>query len=287
MRDKRDNMLSTLESFLQAIPQYTFLQNALLAVVLISIIAGIIGSLLVSNHIVFVGGGVAHCAYGGIGVAIFLGFSVLLGASISALIVAFSLAFVQKRWHSHIDTFNAILWALGMSVGIVFMNLSPSANADMESYLFGSLISVDLESLLLMGGFDIILIFFVIIYYREIISVSYDCEFCELRGLYTNIFTQSIFAFIAIGIILSMQISGLILVLAMLSIPAYIGNIFAKTLKMQMFFAGIFALIFMLVGLFLAYAYNIMPGAAITFVGTICMISVHLCKWLLQYIVGG
>ena len=277
-------MLATLESFLQAITEYTFLQNALFAVVLISIISGIIGSLLVSNRIVFVGGGVAHCAYGGIGIALFLGCSVLLGASISALIVAFSLAFVQKKWHTHIDTFNAILWALGMSVGIVFINLSPNANADMESYLFGSLISVDTESLLIMGGFDIILLLFVCIYYREILSISYDYEFCGLRGLYTNVFTQSIFAFIAIGIILSMQISGLILVLAMLSIPAYMGNIFAKTLKTQMLFAGMFALIFMLVGLFLAYAYNIMPGAAITFVGTLCIIAVHLCKWLLHYI---
>lgn len=275
-------MLETLESFLHAISKYTFLQNALFAVMLISIISGIIGSLLVSNRIVFVGGGVAHCAYGGIGVAIFLGYSVLIGASISALIVAFILAFVKKRWQTHIDTFNAILWALGMSVGIVFMNLSPNANADMESYLFGSLISVDTESLLLMGGFDIILLLFVSIYYREIISISYDYEFCGLRGLYTNIFTQSIFAFIAIGIIISMQISGLILVLAILSIPAYMGNIFAKSLRMQMLFAGIFALIFMLIGLYLAYAYNIMPGAAITFVGTICIIAVHLCKWLLQ-----
>ena len=125
-------MLTTLESFLQAIMQYSFLQNALLAIVLISVIAGIIGSLLVSNRIVFVGGGVAHCAYGGIGIALFFGFSVLLGASISAIIVAFSLAFVQKKWDTHIDTFNAILWALGMSVGVVFMNLSPNANADME-----------------------------------------------------------------------------------------------------------------------------------------------------------
>lgn len=280
-------MLTTLESFLQAIMQYSFLQNALLAIVLISIIAGIIGSLLVSNRIVFVGGGVAHCAYGGIGIALFCGFSVLLGASISAIIVAFSLAFVQKKWDTHIDTFNAILWALGMSVGVVFMNLSPNANADMESYLFGSLISVDIESLLLMGVFDVILLLFVGVYYREILSVSYDSVFCQLRGLYTNVFTQSIFVFIAIGIILSMQISGLILVLAMLSIPAYMGNIFAKTLKTQMLFAGIFALLFMVVGLFLAYAYNIMPGAAITFVGTICIILVHLCRWFLGYLQKG
>ncbi len=280
-------MLATLKSFLYAIIQYNFLQNALFAIILISVIAGIIGSLLVSNRIVFVGGGVAHCAYGGIGVALFCGCSVLLGASISALIVAFSLAFVQKKWHTHIDTFNAILWALGMSVGVVFMNLSPNANADLESYLFGSLISVDFYSLMLMAIFDILLLLFVCIYYREILSISYDCEFCRLRGIYTDIFTHSIFAFIAIGIILSMQISGLILVLAMLSIPAYMANIFAKTLKTQMLFASIFALFFMLFGLFLAYAYNIMPGAAITFVGTLCIISIHLCIWLLRYVRKG
>ncbi len=277
--------MNAIESFFNAIIQNSFLHNALFAILLISIISGIIGSLLVSNRIVFVGGGVAHCAYGGIGIAVFFGFSVLLGSSISAIIVAFLLAFVKKNFETHIDTFSAILWAFGMSIGVVFINISTS-NIDMESYLFGSLISVDTESLVLMSIFDIVLLLFLCVYYREILNISYDYEFCKLRGINTNLFMNIIFTFIAIGVILSMQISGLILVLAMLSIPAYISNIFAKTLKSQMIFASLFSIVFMFVGLFLAFVYNILPGAAITFVGTLCLILIYTCKLFINTIKG-
>ncbi len=276
--------MNAVESFFDAIIQNPFLHNALFAILLIGITSGIIGSLLVSNRIVFVGGGVAHCAYGGIGIAIFFGFSVLLGSSISAILVAFLLAFVKKNFESHIDTFSAILWAFGMSIGVVFINISSNSNIDMESYLFGSLISVDMQSLVFMSIFDIMLIIFICVYYREVLNISYDYEFCKLKGINTNLFMNIIFVFIAIGVIFSMQVSGLILVLAMLSIPAYIANIFTKTLKAQMVVAGLFSFMFMIVGLFLAFTYNILPGAAITFVGTICIIVIHMFRFIINTI---
>ncbi|RDU67712.1 hypothetical protein CQA53_00735 [Helicobacter didelphidarum] len=275
------------ESFFHAILENPFLQNALMAITLISIISGIIGSLLVSNKIVFVGGGVAHCAYAGIGIALFYGFSLLLGSIISALFVAFSLAIVKKKFENHIDTFSAILWALGMSVGVIFINLTPNANADIESYLFGSLISVDSHLLWIIFLFNVILCSFIALYYNEILSISYDYEFCELKGLKVNLFMNIIFAFIAIGVILSMQISGLILVLAMLSIPAYISNTFAKTLKTQMFFSSFLSCTFMVVGLFFAYQYNMSPGAMITLVGVICTLIIFCLRYIINIFYKG
>ncbi|RDU71283.1 hypothetical protein CQA66_06855 [Helicobacter aurati] len=250
----------------------TFLQYSVIAIVLISVIAGIIGSLLVSNNIVFIGGGVAHCAYGGIGIAIFCGFSVLLGASLSALFVAFCLAIVKKHYHHYIDVFNSVLWAFGMSLGVLFLNLSPQVNADVESYLFGSIISIDKELLWLIFYYDCLLFGFVCLYYKEILSISYDYEFCFLKNIKVQLLTNIIFIFIAIGIVLSMQISGLILVLAILSIPAYIANLFIRTLRAQMLVAGVLAFFFMLLGLWAAYHYNISPGASITLIAVFSMI---------------
>lgn len=270
--------------FFYAILDNVFLQNAVYSVFLISIASGVIGSLLVSNKIVFLGGGVAHCAYGGIGVAIFYGFSLLLGASISAIFVAFILSFVKKKYEDYIDTFSAILWAFGMSIGVIFINLSPQINADIESYLFGSLISVDKDLLFIIFGFDILLLLFVICYYKEILYISYDYEFCKLRGLRVDFFTNVIFMFIAIGVILSMQISGLILVLAMLSIPAYISSMFVRTLSSQMVTTCALSIVFMFVGLYFAFIYNISIGACITIVSVICMLFALIFKFLRRHI---
>ncbi len=270
------------ESFFYAILHNAFLQNAIISILLMSVIAGIIGSLLVSNNIVFIGGGIAHCAYGGIGVAIFYGFSVLLGASLSAIFVAFCFALIRNKIENSIDTFSAILWALGMSIGVLFFNLSSHVNTDVESYLFGSILSVDSDLIHITLGFDSILVLFIILYYREILNISYDSEFCQLKQMKVNIFTNTIFCFIAIGIILSMQLSGLILVLAMLSIPAYIGNIITKTLKTQMIISALLSIIIMFTGLFFAYQYNIPPGACMTLVGVCSVILTHIVQWIFK-----
>lgn len=273
-------------SFLSAIFNNIFLQNALIAIALIAVISGVIGSLLVSNKIVFLGGGVAHSAYGGIGVAFFYGFSLLLGACLSAIFVAFVLAIVKKKFMDMIDTFSAILWAFGMALGVIFMNLSSSINADIESYLFGSLLSVDNELLTILLIFDILLLLFTICYYKDILYVSYDYEFCKLKGIKVSLISNVIFAFIAIGVVLSMQISGLMLVLAMLSIPAYIANMFVKTLGGQMIFASILSVIFMIFGLYFAFSYNLSVGASITLSSITFMGIFIFLKFILRRING-
>lgn len=269
-------------SFFNAIIENSFLQNALYAIFLIGIISGAIGSLLVSNKIVFLGGGVAHCAYGGIGAAIFFGFSTLLGASLSSIFVAFILSYVRKKYEDYIDTFSAILWALGMSLGVIFINLSTQNNADIESYLFGSIISVSNSLLSIMCAYNACLLFFICIYYKEILSISYDYEFCKLCGLKVDIFVNVIFLFIAIGVVLSMQISGLILVLAMLSIPAYISSLFVRTLGGQMLLSSILSVLFMLCGLYFAFSYNVSSGACITIISVIFMLVAMGLKFILR-----
>ncbi len=267
---------SFFQSILQIFSDNVFLQNAIIAILLMGIISGIIGSLLVSNKIVFVGGGVAHCAYGGIGVAIFFGLPILLCTTFSGIIVALCLAIAKERLKEHIDTFSAILWAFGMSIGVLLINLSSNANADIESYLFGSIISVDWELLEILFIFDIVIVVFSIVYYRYIVNISYDNEFCALRGIRVNVLNILIFLFIAVGIILSMQISGLILVLTILSIPAYMSSMIVKTLKSQMILSMIFSICFMLIGLYVSYRYNISPGASITLIGVCCIVVLYV-----------
>ena len=138
--------------------EYDFIQNAILAGVLISIAAGIIGSLVVVNKITFLAGGIAHSSYGGIGIAIYLGLPVLFGATVFAIITAVIIAILTLNNRNRVDAIIGMMWAFGMAIGIVFVDLTPGYNVDLMSYLFGSIIAVSSDDILYMTILDIFII---------------------------------------------------------------------------------------------------------------------------------
>jgi zinc transport system permease protein len=122
--------------------QFEFMQNALMAGILASIICGIMGTLIVVNRIVFLSGGIAHAAYGGIGLAFFFGWPFLLGTIGFSLLMALFMAAVTLKMKHRSDTIIGVIWALGMALGIILMDLTPGYNVDLMSYLFGSILTV-------------------------------------------------------------------------------------------------------------------------------------------------
>ncbi len=131
---------------------YEFIQNALIAGVLVSFISGIIGSLIVANRMVFLVGGVAHAAYGGIGLALFTGIPLFLGTSLFAVLAALFMAYITIKERDKTDIFIGLIWAVGMAIGIILVDLTPGYNVDLMSYLFGSILAVDHEDLYFMAG---------------------------------------------------------------------------------------------------------------------------------------
>ncbi|PAF48708.1 hypothetical protein BKH41_05435 [Helicobacter sp. 12S02232-10] len=250
---------------------YSFIQNALIASFLISICAGIIGSIVVSNKTVFLTGGVAHSAFGGVGVALFFGFNATLGASLAGVLMALLMVYATLKYKDKIDTFIAASWALGMAIGIILIDLTPGYGSDLTSYLFGSIIAVAPNDILSIAIFDIVLLIFVIFYYRELLSIFYDSEFCQLKKINVQIFNIVIFVLVSLGVVMSMSAAGLILVLSILSIPAYIATMFVSSLKFQMLFSWVLSLIFMWSGFFISYIYDLSVGACIVVVSVIGM----------------
>ena len=230
---------------------YQFVWIALAVSFLVSICSGIIGSMIVANKNVFVAGGVAHSAFGGVGLALFCGFSTMLGAMLFSVIMALFLAYAFLYQRERLDSYVGASWALGMAIGVIFIDLSPGYNSDISSYLFGSILAVGFDEIIAMAIFDIFIIIFV------------DSEFCALKGMNVKLWVTLIFVCIAIGVVISMSVAGLILVLAILSIPAYIANLFSHSLKMMMMISWAISLIFMWVGFFVAYYFNISIGACI------------------------
>lgn len=243
--------------------QYEFVQNALIAGLLVSIASGIIGSLIVVNRMVFLAGGIAHTAYGGIGLAVFLGLPIFLGASLFAVVAALIIAFITLHHRNRMDTFIGLMWAIGMALGVVLIDLTPGYNVDLMSYLFGSILAVSHEDILYMGLLLAMIVFIMTFWYRDILAVSYDSEYATLRGINVPFFYTLILILSALTIVVAIKVVGLILVIALLTIPVYIAERLSNTLYMMMILSGIFSSIFTLCGLWFSYSFDIASGASI------------------------
>ena len=258
--------------------QYDFIQNALIAGVLISIAAGIIGSLVVVNKITFLTGGIAHSSYGGIGLAIYLGLPVLFGATVFAVLTAVIIAIITLNNRNRIDAIIGMMWASGMAIGIIFVDLTPGYNVDLMSYLFGSIIAVSNDDLIYMTALDIFIVSTVVFFYKQILAVSYDSEFATLRGINVKFFYTLILILAALCVVAAIKAVGLILVIALLTIPTYLAESFASRLSTMMVISSILATIFTILGLVVSYIYDISSGASIIMVAVIILAFVKLLK---------
>ena len=245
---------------------FEFIQHALIAGILVSFAAGIIGSLIVVNRMVFLAGGIAHASYGGIGLAVFFGFPIFLGASIFAVGAALLIASLTLHKRYRIDTFIGLIWAVGMAIGVIFIDMTPGYNVDMMSYLFGSILAVSTNDLYFMGTLLAIIIFVMTFWYRDILAVSYDSEYASLRGVNVRFFYTLILILSALTVVIAIKVVGLILVIAMLTIPVYIAEKLSHSLFSMMFLSGLIATLFTLAGLWFSYTYNLTSGASIILV---------------------
>lgn len=246
--------------------QFTFMQNALLAGLLASIACGIVGSLVVVNRIVFISGGIAHAAYGGIGLGYFFKFNPTLGAIVFSLGSALGMGMVQRKSQQRADTVIGVLWAIGMAIGIIFVDLTPGYKADLMSYLFGSILTVPSSDLWLMLGLDLLILLLVGLFYKELLAISFDETFATVLNVPADLIYNLLVVLIALTVVMLMRVVGLIMVIALLTIPAAISGQFVQDLKKMMLLASFLGCLFTTTGLCLSYFLNLTSGATIILV---------------------
>ncbi len=242
---------------------YTFIQNALIAAVLVSLVSGIIGSLILVNRMTFLAGGIAHSSYGGIGLAIYFGLPIFLGASVFAVFCAVIIALISFKQRHRLDIFIGLIWAVGMAIGIVFVDLTPGYNVDLMSYLFGSILAVSRKDIIFMAVLTVAVLIFIHRYYKEILAVSYDSEYASLRGINAKLFFTLILIFSALTVVVAIKVVGLILVIALMSIPTYIAEQISASLYSMMLKSALLSAIFTIIGLTISYQFDITSGASI------------------------
>jgi len=261
---------------------YEFIQNAIIAGLLVSFASGIIGSLIVVNRMVFLAGGIAHTAYGGIGIAIYFGLPIFLGASIFAVVTAILMAFITLNQKDKIDTFIGLIWAVGMAIGIILVDLTPGYNVDLISYLFGSILAVSDEDIYYMSSLLAVIIFVITFWYRDILAVSYDSQYASLRGINVKLFYTIILVLSALTVVVAIKVVGLILVIALLTIPIYIAEKLSKSLIGMMIKSGILSSVFTLVGLWFSYNFDLTSGASIIMVSALSLLVFIVVRKLLK-----
>ncbi|MCK5577121.1 MAG: metal ABC transporter permease [Dehalococcoidales bacterium] len=253
--------------------QYQFMQNALLAGLLAAIACGIVGVYVVAKRIVFISGGIAHASFGGVGLGYFLGMSPVLGATFFALASALGMGLVSRRTSLPEDTTIGILWALGMALGVIFIGLAPGYAPDLFSYLFGNILTVPTSDLVFMLVLDIIIIATVWLFYKEFLVISFDEEYGRVAGVPTEILYLVMLSLIALTVVVLIRVVGIILVIALLTIPAALARQFTHSLsKMMLLAAGIGAL-FTFGGLWLSFVLDLASGATIILVSAAAFLA--------------
>jgi zinc transport system permease protein len=246
--------------------QYEFMRNALAAGLLASIICGVIGTLVVVNRIVFLSGGIAHAAYGGIGLSFFFGWPYMVGTIGFSLTAAMIMAAVSIQAKHRADTIIGVIWAVGMSLGIILLDLTPGYNVDLMSYLFGSILTVpgsDLMQMLLVGAVIIAVVFY---FYNDFLAMSYDEEFARIRGVPVKPLYFLLIGMLAVATVMIIQVVGLILVIALLTIPPFIAEKYSKSLFEMIVWSSLLSILFTVTGLWLSYTFNLTSGASIILV---------------------
>jgi zinc transport system permease protein len=248
---------------------YDFFRTALFAGIFISIACGIMGTLIVSNKLTFMAGGIAHSAYAGIGLAFFFGFNPTFSAMLVSVFFAIILGLVSMKNKHRTDAVIGVLWAVGMSIGIIFIDYTPGYTADLMSWLFGSIVAVsDLDLIL-----SIILVFVIalIIFsmYKEFVALTYDEEFAKISGVPVKLLYFLLLILTALSVVIMIRIVGLIMLIAMLTIPALISEKFTSSLFKMMLLSSILGIVFITAGIFLSYFFNLTSGATIILVSAL------------------
>ena len=265
--------------------QFEFMQNAMLAGVLVSVACGIIGTYVVLKRIVFLSGGVAHTAYGGIGLGYLLGINPLFSAVVFSLLASFGMGIVERRTKQRADTIIGVMWALGMALGIIFVDLSPGYKADLMSYLFGSILAVSTFELVLMAILNVVILLIVIVFFKELLAISFDETYALVRNVPVDVIYMLLVGMIGLTVVMMMRIVGLIMVIALMTIPPAISNMWVKDMKKMMVISVFLSLSFSLVGLWLSYFVNLTSGATIILVAGMVYLLSLLGKAISQKIV--
>ncbi len=265
-------------------PNVPFIRYAFFAGVLSSIAFGIIGTFVVVKRITYIAGAISHTSLGGIGLSLWLstvaGFSFLtpiMGAIFISIISGLIIAYSMIKGNERLDTMIGTIWAVGMSIGLIFIYLTPGYG-DPMSYLFGNILLISLDNLFIIIVLNIVIIFTSVLFHNQFLAIFFDEEFAQVKGIKTHIYQIILILLVSLTIILLITIVGIVMVIALLTIPSAIAGIFSKKMKVMMFLSVIICMIVTTTGLAVSYKLNLPTGSVTILISGILYLVVKLLR---------
>ena len=228
-------------------------------------------------------GGIAHTAYGGVGLGYLLGFEPIIGAGIFSIVSAVIIGKINRKTNIQSDIIISLLWSMGMALGVAFTALMPGYPPDMNSYLFGNILSVTMSDIYSIFILSIITLIFTITFWQDWKSFLFDKDFAYVMGINTAFLEYSLLFLVALCIVVLIRVVGIILVIALLSAPAACASLLTKTLKNRMLLSVAFCIAFCIIGLTLSYYLGIPSGATIVFTAVITYFTIFILSTKLNY----
>ncbi len=262
--------------------QYAFFRNALMGALLASIACGMIGTYVVSRRLVFISGGITHASFGGLGAGFFFGFPPILSAMVFSVLSAFGIQWLSHKQGVREDSAIAVFWSFGMALGILLTFLTPGYAPNLSEYLFGNILTItrtDLTALLTLSS---LLLLFFLLFYHAIVSVSFDSEFARTRRLPTQFIEYVMMFFIAVTIVLSIRLVGIVLLMSLITVPQMTANLFTVNYARMIGLSILFSFVGSISGLFLSYYLNVSSGALIIFVLIIIFFGAKAIKAIVK-----
>ncbi|MCF7923580.1 MAG: metal ABC transporter permease [Candidatus Izimaplasma sp.] len=262
----------------KALFEYQFLQNALFATILASIVGGLVGVIIVEKKLVMMTGGIAHTSYGGVGLGYLVGFEPIFGAFMFSIVAALGIGFIKNKTTGIKDVIIAMFWSLGMALGILFIGLMPGYPPEVTSYLFGNILSVTRFDLILMTILTVLVVSIILIYFQDWKAHLFDQEFTKIMRKNTTLLENTLLVLLALTVVVLIRVVGIILVIALLSIPAAASALLTGKLYLRMIYSILFSFVFIFVGLVVSYYTDFPSGAIIVFTA----ILLYIVIWILN-----
>ncbi|MCI8997783.1 MAG: metal ABC transporter permease [Muribaculaceae bacterium] len=242
---------------------YDFFRYALIGVVLISIASAMIGTYIVTRRLVSISGGVTHACFGGLGLGYFLGWNPLVGAGLFAIASSLGVQWMSRRHRVREDSAIAVIWALGMAIGTLFIFLTPGYVPELNSFLFGNILTISASDLWSFGIFTAVLLLFMTCFFRKIVICAFDPDFATVKQLPVMFISTAMTVLVAICIVLTIRLVGVMLLMSMLALPQMTAETFCHRFKSIMLVSVLVSLTCSLAGLFLATVIEVPCSALI------------------------
>ena len=263
--------------FFSDLIQYGYLSNALAACVLSGITCGVIGTYVVCRRMVFLAGGITHASFGGLGIAFYLGINPILGAMVFAVLSALGIEWANDRGRIREDSAIGIIWSVGIAIGVLFMSLRPGyTSGDLSNFLFGSIVTVTRTDVQALAVLTLVVTVGTLLWLRPVMYVAFDRDFARSRGIPTRVISYLMAALVAVTIVLSIRIMGIVLLISLVTMPVVIVNSLSRSYRTIAFAAPLVAVAGNVAGLVVSYNFEAPPGATIIFTLTLTLIMVKL-----------